>query len=222
MSISIFSKNSKFLKTLITLLVISLLTLFPMFALYMSTTGLKANKSLKSEMKAYKDSIKLPDFVTTSLTNDIKGYLNLTNDKVIVLSFLDLNCKECHSNLSEIKRIQSEFIKKTKRIRIVSILDNTDSLSIFNTFLKNEKIDTSSWDFYKINEKSELLKTFKLNEEASKSIVILIDRKGIVANLYNLKNREEINNLMRHATMLLPAKEDRRKIKFKRETELYN
>lgn len=219
---SSFSKKSKFPKTLITLLVLSLLTLFPMFALYMSTTGLKANKSLKSEMKAYKDSIKLPDFVTTSLTNNNKGYLNLTNDKVIVLSFLDLNCKECYSNLSEIKRIQSEFLKKTKRIRMVSILDNADSLSKFNTFLSTENIDTSSWDFYKINEKTELLKTFKLNDETSKSIVILIDRKGIVANLYNLKNREEINNLMRHATMLLPAKEDRRKIKFKRETELYN
>ena len=67
-----------------------------------------------------------------------------------------------------------------------------------------------------------MLKTLKITDKSLNNIATLIDRKGVVANYYNLNNKEEINNLMRHATMLLPAKEDRRKIKFKRETELYN
>ena len=51
--------------------------------------------------------------------------------------------------------------------------------------------------------------------------ILLADRNGIIANYYDATNSTEINNLMRHSTMLLPAKEDRKKIKYKREKDLY-
>jgi hypothetical protein len=40
-------------------------------------------------------------------------------------------------------------------------------------------------------------------------------------NYYEVKKSEDVNSLMKHATILLPAKEDRRKIKFKREKDIY-
>lgn len=209
-------------KTFITILVLSLLTLFPMFAVYMSSSGLKANKSLKSEMKSYKDSIKLPDVKCKSLLSENDLIISQTNDKVIVLSFLDTKQSDNSKQLNELKRVQSEFIKKTKRIKILTIVENWDKNKNFQDYILSEKIDSTSWEFINSDSIIGLFNSLKVTKENAWYTLVLVDRKGIVANMYNINQRENVNNLMRHATMLLPAKEDRRKIKFKRESEIYN
>lgn len=67
----------------------------------------------------------------------------------------------------------------------------------------------------------DFLKKLKVDSIKAVKTILLADRRGIIANYYDATKSTEINNLMRHSTMLLPAKEDRKKIKYKREKDLY-
>jgi hypothetical protein len=55
------SGSQKTKKIVLMVLATSTLVIFPFLALYMSSSGLKAYKSLKAEMKAYRDSLNVPD-----------------------------------------------------------------------------------------------------------------------------------------------------------------
>jgi hypothetical protein len=209
-------------KKIILIASLSLLVIFPILALYMSSSGLKAYKSLKAEMKAYKDSVKIPQNNFISLKSSVSN-LSQEIDKITVISFYDMNCKDCDSSLSEIKRIQQEFLKKTKRVHIKTYCINSDSISDIYNLITREKIDTTNWNFYTSNrdEMSSFVQQLKLNINECNNKLILADRKDVIVNYYNVNNKNEVNSLMKHATILLPAKEDRRKIKFKREKDIY-
>ena len=202
--------------------VLSMLIIFPLLALYMSSSGLYAYKKLKAEMKAYKDSIKVPDATFLSLKNDLEYNIASFSDKVIIAHFYDKDSEYNDTVWSEIKRIQDEFQKKTKRVQILSFIMKEDSVAALQAIL-NTKADTSSWDLMLLKdmEINEFLSALKMDTSKAPYSLTLIDRSSIVANYYDSRQREEVNNLMKHATILLPAKEDRRKIKFKREKDVY-
>lgn len=209
-------------KKIILLATISLLVIFPILVLYISSSGLKYNKSLKAEMIAYKDSVIVPESNFISLKTAVNKY-NQEIDKITVISFYDSKCKDCDSNFKEIKRIQQEFLKKTKRVHIKTFCINADSLIDIYSFVAKEKIDTTNWNFYtsSIDEMSSFVKKLKLDINDCNNILILANRKDVIVNYYNVNKINEVNSLMKHATILLPAKEDRRKIKFKREKDIY-
>lgn len=209
-------------KKIILIASLSLLVLFPILALYMSSSGLKAYKSLKAEMKVYKDSIKIPEVNFISLKNSITNN-SFGIDKITVLSFYDSNCKESDLMFSEMKRIQKEFSKKTKRVYFKTYLINSDSLSIVTALIDKEKIDTTNWNFYTANkdDMNNFINSLKVDLKTCNNQLVLADRKDIIVNYYEVKKSEDVNSLMKHATILLPAKEDRRKIKFKREKDIY-
>ena len=216
------SNQNKIRKKIILVASLSLLVLFPILALYMSSSGLKAYKNLKAEMKAYKDSIKIPEFNFISYKSSLS--INSTEiDKITVLSFYDGNCKDSDKMFSEIKRIQKEFLKKTKRVHFKTFIINSDSISFVSKLIEKEKIDTTNWNFY-ISDKDKMndfIISLRVNIKSCNNQLILADRKDIIVNYYDVNKSGDVNSLMKHATLLLPAKEDRRKIKFKREKDIY-
>jgi hypothetical protein len=86
-----------------------------------------------------------------------------------------------------------------------------------------EKIDTTNWNFYTANkdDMNNFINSLKVDLKTCNNQLVLADRKDIIVNYYEVKKSEDVNSLMKHATILLPAKEDRRKIKFKREKDIY-
>ena len=98
-----------------------------------------------------------------------------------------------------------------------------EPLDSLKRLIDKYKPDTSSWDILvpKDNQMNEFLKQIKVDSAKAFNTLVLADRKGIIANYYIANKTLEVNNLMRHATMLLPAKEDRKKIKYKREQDIY-
>jgi cytochrome oxidase Cu insertion factor (SCO1/SenC/PrrC family) len=200
-----------------------LLVLLPLLTVYLSSSGLKANKKLKAEMKSYKDSLKLPSNEFLLLSKNKETNLDFYKDKVLVISFYDKDCNNCDSALFEMKRIQNEFSKKTKRIHLITYVLKDEPLDSLKRLIEKFKPDTSSWDILvpKDNQMNEFLKQIKVDSAKAFNTLVLADRKGIIANYYIANKTLEVNNLMRHATMLLPAKEDRKKIKYKREQDIY-
>jgi len=217
-------KEGKRLVYLILIFVIfPLLVLFPILTVYLSSSGLNENKKLKAEMKYYKDSIKIPSNEFLSLYKNIETKSDANNDKILVIQFYDKDCKDCNQVWAEMKRIQKEFSKKTKRVRLLTYVLKDESLDTLKIELAKLNIDTSTWDILvpKDQMMQEFIKQIKVDSSKASKTLVLTDRKGTIANYYNATSKEEINNLMRHTTMLLPAKEDRRKIKYKREKDLY-
>jgi hypothetical protein len=217
-------KSSKRIVYLVlTFVIFPLLVLFPILTVYLSSSGLKANKKLKAEMKSYKDSIKLPSNEFLLLLKNKETSIDYYKEKVLVMSFYDEDCKNCDSVLKEMKRIQNEFSKKTKRIHLITFVLKDESLDSLKFLIEKHKIDTLSWDVLipRENQMMDFLKQVRVDSSKASATFILADRKGIIANYYNASISSDINNLMRHATMLLPAKEDRRKIKYKREQDIY-
>lgn len=204
--------------------IIPLLVLFPLITVYLSSSGLKANKKIKAEMKYYKDSLRIPNNNFLSLYKNIETNRDFYNEKILVVQFYDKDCKDCEKVWSEMKRIQMEFSKKTKRVHLLTyVLNDEESLDSLKIRMDYYKIDTSSWDILvsKDQEMYEFVKQLKVDSSKANKTIVLADRKGIITNYYNALSKEDINNLMRHTTMLLPAKADRRKIKYKREKDLY-
>jgi hypothetical protein len=215
--------NKRLLYLILSFVIFPLLVLLPLITVYLSSSGLKANKKLKAEMKLYKDSIKIPSNEFLSFPKNIETNRDSYKEKVLVLHFYDKDCNDCQKVWSELLRIQKEFSKKTKRIHLLSYVLKDEELDSLSLILKTHNPDTSTWEMLvsKDDQIYSFLNQIKLDSLNAPHTFILADRNGIITNKYDARNTEEINNLMRHATMLLPAKEDRRKIKYKREKELY-
>ena len=189
----------------------------------MSSSGLSAYKEMKSEMTAYKDSIQIPETQFISLLKDTELDISYFKNKVVVAHFYNHNNPNNDSIWSEINRIQSEFNKKTKRVQIVSFVLEYDNVENLELLLKT-KADTTSWDIFlaKDNNINTFLNSIELDSNIAQNIFVLVDRFSIIANYYNASERSEVNNMMKHLTLLLPAKEDRKKIRFRREEDIYN
>ena len=198
-------------RTIAFISVLALLALFPVMALLMSRSGLLAYKELKSEMKLYKDSISISSL--EMIQNDtVYVYIKDFERKVLLAHF-----RQDHSTFknNELRRVVSEFSKKTKRIQIVELLKQEDSLSVSHN-------DSSVCLVLKDEELKKLTNQVKVSKDSLQDLIILVDRKGFVANTYRLTSKLVTNDLMRHITLLLPFKEDRRKIKFERDKDILN
>jgi thiol-disulfide isomerase/thioredoxin len=200
-----------------------LLIFFPILALYMSSSGLSAYKKIKSEMLTYKDSVQIPAVDFLSVSKESETNINFYNDKVVIGHFYDSDCTNCDSIWAQLKRIQSEFGKKTRRIQLLSYALKDDSIPALKALFTQSKPDSSSWEILmsKDNEILSFLNNIKIDSAKAPYTFFLADRNGIIVNYYDARKQEEVNNLMKHATILLPAKEDRRKIRYKREKDLY-
>jgi thiol-disulfide isomerase/thioredoxin len=218
--------NTKSQKKLIFIIfsfvIFPLLVIFPLITVYLSSSGLKANKKLKAEMTFYKDSVRIPPNNFLSLYKNIEKNISFFKEKIIVVQFYDNNCKDCDSVWFEMKRIQKEFAKKTKRVQLLTYVLIDEPIDSLKKLIDKYKPDTSSWEILvSKDDMYDFLKKLKVDSIKAVKTILLADRRGIIANYYDATKSTEINNLMRHSTMLLPAKEDRKKIKYKREKDLY-
>lgn len=208
------------------ILIVVIMGVLGFSVLMMSRAGLNQFKALRAELKLYEDSLKIID--TKVMTHSGTEVANAVfKGKIIVAHFYDPSCGDCGKNVWEqLKRVQGEYKKKTtKRIQILSHALSTDSVPHMQELLRTYDIDTSNWKLLTAdsNNMAELLdKGYRLEAQKAKSTLVLIDINGYLVNYYDPNNKEEVNDMMRHMAMLIPAKQDRKKIKFEREKPLYN
>ena len=213
-------------KSVYGIVIVLIMAVLGFCVLMMSRAGLNQFKALKAELKLYQDSLKVID--TKVVTHSGAEVANAVfKGKIIVAHFYDPSCKDCAQDIwKELERVQSEYKKKTtRRIQILSHSIQTDSVPHMQELLTTHNIDTSNWklitaDSADINDL--ITKGYRLDTEKAKSTLALVDINGFLVNYYDATKKEDVNRMMMHMAMLIPGKQDRKKIKFEREKDLYN
>lgn len=208
------------------ILIVVIMGVLGFSVLMMSRAGLNQFKALRAELKLYADSLKVID--TKVITHSGAEVANAVfKGKIIVAHFYDASCADCGKDIwTELKRVQTEYKNKTtRRVQFLSHGILSDSVPHMQALLKTHDIDTSNWKLITADSNSMqklLSEGYRLKPQKAKNTLALLDINGYVVNYYDANKKEEINNMMRHMAMLIPAKQDRKKIKFERDKPLYN
>lgn len=204
--------------------VILMLVLFPLLSIYMSSSGLQAYKKIKAELKLYADSIRVPEAMLFSQSNQRISTASF-KEKVTIAHFYDANCTDCQEIWNELKRIQSEFIVKARRrVQIVTHFVQPDSIQALTEKVKEVDIDTATWLLTTADSSTMsklIIKGYRMETSKIAYSVALLDINGILVNHYDMRDKAQVNKMMEHIALLIPAKKDRRRIKYEQEKELY-
>jgi cytochrome oxidase Cu insertion factor (SCO1/SenC/PrrC family) len=213
-------------KSVYGVIIVIIMAILGFSVLMMSRAGLNQFKAMRAELELYEDSLKVID--AKVITHSGAEVANAVfKGKIIVAHFYDPSCNDCNKEIwKELERVQMEYKKKTtRRVQILSHSLQPDSIPHMKALLETHNIDTSNWKIITADS-SELAalitKGYRLEPQKAKNTLALLDINGFLVNYYDANKVEEVNRMMRHIAMLIPAKQDRRKIKFEREKNLYN
>lgn len=199
----------------------------PIMTVLFSKFGLDRYKGMKAEMVFLKDSIQIKDFKLISFENqpitkkDVEG-------KVFIINYLDAECpeKKLTQTLKELKRIQAEYKKEDgHKILFLTHLNipQEDSITTAIDYVKKYKLDTTNWKIAiqpQGNIQTTVTENYKLPKEKLYSTLAIVDPRGYLCNHYNTEDKENINKMMAHMTVLIPVKE-RKKLEYRADKKLY-
>ncbi|MFT5645348.1 MAG: hypothetical protein ACI976_000018 [Aureispira sp.] len=210
--------------------------ILPVVTVLFSQWGLDRHKGIRSEMQFLSDSIRvdfgqLSTFQNASLTNES------IRDKLVLAGFWDYTCKdEMGAFIDSLKALRNNFTKpdQAKLLFVIHTEDfSQDSTWSLEESIATWKIDTSYWKFTKgIDRGRYNMNTNSPSGENCFSIAVLDGRvsrkddsknykKGpLLCDYYDLKDRETVQDLLRHLAVIIPLKQ-RKKIEWKQEEKLY-
>lgn len=204
----------------------------PIVTVLFSKTGLDKYKDIRSEMRYLKDSIRvnfdtLATYQNTALNNKyIRGKLVIAGHWT---NYCDQKMPMVINQIKDLKGHLSE--DDQEKLLIVIHTDNfsKDSTWAIEPYLNQWKVDTGSWKFTKRGEKAR----YHMANDVSCSTIALLDgrvsRKDSTNNYlqgpllcdhYDLNQQIEIEKLLRHMAIIMPAKQ-RKKIQYRPEEKLY-
>lgn len=215
------------------LLFIVFVAVLPIMTVVFSKTGLDKYKNIRSEMRYLKDSTRvdfnaLPTYQNTTLDNEsIRGQLVITGHWT----------KSCSPKMptfiQQIKDLQGQLSAddQGKLLFVVHTDDfSSDSTWALEPYLKEWKLDTSSWKFVKGGTRAR----YQMPNDISCSAITMLDgrvsRKDSTGNYlqgpllcdyYDLNEQADVEKLLRHMAVIMPAKQ-RKKIKYRPEKKLYD
>ncbi len=209
------------------ILIVVMMAVLGLTVMLMSRAGLQTYKELRAELEVYSDSLKVIDTKFTTHSGAVIHNAAFKG-KIVIAHFYDPNCENCDDKVwEELKRVQQEYKNKvTRRVQILSHSLSPDSLAQMNRILATHKIDTSNWKLVTTDSSTQMLqlleKGYRIEAQKAKATLALLDINGYIVNYYDASKTEEVNQLMKHIAMIIPAKKDRRKLKYQPEQDLYN
>ncbi|WCL81899.1 AhpC/TSA family protein [Saprospira sp. CCB-QB6] len=216
--------KSKVKNALIALPLVFVMIVFPLAAVYMSRAGLMNYKERKAQMHYLADSIKLENIHLQDTAGEAYP-LNKYEGRVLLLNFYKDGDAENEKVWSEMLRVQTEYSKKTtKRLRLLSLPVGADSLKMLKQFWAKNELPDNNWQTLKGRPDKILnlaVENCKLGQDTLGHTLTLVSMDQTLAMHYNALKPEEINRMMEHIALLLPAKKDRKKLRYQGEQELY-
>lgn len=200
----------------------------PIMTVLFSKFGLDRYKEMKAEMVFLKDSIQIKDFDLVSFQDqglskkDVEG-------KVFIINYVDAQCPETEltQTIEELKRIQKEY-KQEDGHKILFLthlqIPATDSTTTAIQYVQKYKIDTVNWKIAvqpQGNIQELVTVNYKLPQEKLYSTLAVVDPRGYLCNHYNTADKENINKMITHMTVLIPVKE-RKKLEYRADKKLYD
>lgn len=216
--------QNKIRKIIFTVLMLMILIILPLVALQLSRLGLQSYKDTRAEMLLYKDSIQVPN-IQTIKANGVAMNRSELKGKIVLTHFYDPSCTNCNAIWDELKRVQSEYQKKTKnRIHLLTYALVADSVDLNSTIIQKNDLDTSNWTVTKgkLTDLNQLMvEGYKIPATEQHKKIALIDTAGVLVNHYDGTLEESVNDMIRHIVFLIPAKRDRKKMVYRKEKKLY-
>jgi len=206
---------------------------FPLVTVYFSKFGLDKYKDMRGDMEFLKDSIRV-NFDDTPMYWNAKLDNESIEGKLILVGFWEENCqKDIDEVMNRLKEVHGQVDKadKHKILFIVHAEDYTqDSTWTLNRYVDAWDVDTTLWKFSK---STAGIKDYKLKGDNNCSTIVMLDgrvsrkdgsddyKKGpLLCSHYDIKNKEEMQQLLRDMAIIMPAKQ-RKSIEYKAEEKLY-
>ncbi|EJF54367.1 AhpC/TSA family protein [Saprospira grandis DSM 2844] len=216
--------ESKLKKALIVLPLALVTIVFPLAAVYMSRAGLMDYKARKAQMRYLGDSIKLQNIPLQDTAGEAYS-LSKYEGRVLLLNFYQDGAAENEKVWSEMLRVQTEYSKKTtQRLRLLSLPVGSDSLKSLQQFWAKNELPDRNWQSLKGRPDQVLnlaVENCKLGQDTLGQTLVLFSMDQTVAMHYNALKPEKINRMVEDIALLLPAKKDRKKLRYQEEKELY-
>lgn len=205
---------------------------FPIVTVFFSKKGLDKYKGIRSEMQFLKDSIRVDfDHLSTYYNSNLSN--ELVRGKLIVTGFWSAHCQEEMTELVDsLKAFRNNF-RREDQGKLLFVI-HTDDFSQDSTwslapYLDEWKVDTSKWKFAKGISKER----YRLKNGNSCSTITVLDGRvskkddsgdykngPLLCDHYNLKDKEAVEQLLRHMALIMPVKA-RKKIEYKADEKLY-
>lgn len=189
------------------------LVVMPVVTVSFSKFGLDRHRAIKKEMRLLADSIALQPFLAISAQGDT--FTNeSTKGRLLILHFFE-NAQP-NTAWTELSRLQKEFSDSEDKAKILFLSNqlNTDSLAnipaldSFNAFVL-VKSPTEA-----------LLNMSRVSRDKATSTFVLLNADGYVCDVYDTNNPDEINQLLKHISLVMP-KTKRRRYEFRADANLY-
>jgi hypothetical protein len=205
----------------------------PIMTVVFSKTGLDKYKNIRSEMRYLKDSTRV-DFNALNTYQDVELNNELIRGQLVIAGYWTARCNQKIAGfVQQIKDLQGQLSTddQGKLLFVVHTDDfSTDSTWTLQSYLNEWKLDTSNWKFVNGGGKTR----YQMPDDVSCSTIALLDgrvsRKDSTGNYlqgpllcdyYDLDEQEEVEKLLRHLAVIMPAKQ-RKSISWKEEEKLYN
>ena len=190
------------------------LVVVPVAMVLFSKFGLDKFKSIRNDMRMLKDSIQIGDFQSISTQNDTFTQKS-AKGRVLILHFWDTSESVA---TKELQRLQSEFTipeDKPKMLYMSYRLSQDSSQPAL------PKLDpANSYLFTQDANIDKFLSLAKITREQAPYFLILVNAQGYLCDVYDTRQPEQINAMMRQLTLVIP-KNKRKKYKYRADANLY-
>lgn len=190
------------------------LVIMPIVTVSFSKFGLDRYRAIKREMRLLADSVAMQPFLAISAQGDT--FTNeSTKGRLLVLHFFEN--AQSNAAWTEMSRLQKELNDSEDKGKILFLsnqltadtLTNLPALDSFNAFVL---VKTPAEDF---------LKTSRVSRDKAASTLVLVDVNGLMCDVYDANNPDEINQMLKHISLIMP-KTKRRRYEFRADANLYS
>lgn len=205
------------------------IVIFPIATVWFSKTGLDRYKGIRNEMRFLEDSIRVNFEDLTLVYGDALSNASLKG-KLILAGFNKDNCLP--TLVEEMKAVQAYLSEEDQKKLLFFVHTNQLELSdsLIHAYYITLEIDSSQWKL--VN--AAMPSRYQIEALEGCATVALMDGrvsrkdktnnylKGpLLGDYYNLEERQEVESLLRHMAILMPAKR-RKSITYKAEEKLYH
>lgn len=215
------------------LIFVVFIAVLPIMTVVFSKTGLDKYKNIRSEMRYLKDSTRV-DFNALSTYQNVSLNNEMIRGQLVVTGYWNQQCdSKMPVFINQIKELKGNLSKddQGKLLFVIHTDDfSGDSTWTIASYLAKWQLDTNDWKFVEGGAKSR----YQMPNDVSCSTIALLDgrvsRKDSTGNYlqgpllcdyYNLDEQEEVEKLLRHVAVIMPAKQ-RKKIAYQPEKKLYD
>ncbi len=192
------------------------LVIAPVLTVSFSKFGLDRFRQAKVEMELLKDSIRLDSFVAISSSADTFSNLSIKGRLAIFHFFEDNNSPAW----AEMRRVQREYTKeKQDNLKLLYL-----SLPLLDSGLVADnavKMDSTNWFVLDQNITTKmLLDKAKIKPEDAKYQLLLVDARGYLCKIYDSRKKDDINQMLRHISIVMP-KTRRKKYVYRKDNTFF-